>query len=237
MCESHGVVLDSGKKAGAEGIISNFSFYYAHHMSTIEGGMVCTNDPEVYQYMRMIRSHGMLRESTDEKLKQEYISNSPELNPLFVFTHPGFNVRNNEIGALIGMSQLERLDNMVKKRAENFEYFLSKMPDWVFTDYNLNGQSNYAFNLILKEPDDKLMKKIESKFNEEEVEFRKGSAGGGNQIRQPYVKNLPMFKDADPAKMAPVTDHIHFYGMYLGNYPELNREEIDVLCKIINSIR
>ena len=67
--------------------------------------------------------------------------------------------------------------------------------------------------------------------------MRKGSAGGGNQIRQPYVKNLPMFKDADPAKMAPVTDHIHFYGMYLGNYPELNREEIDVLCKIINSIR
>ena len=153
VCESHGVVLDSGKKAGAEGIISNFSFYYAHHMSTIEGGMVCTNDPDVYQYMRMIRSHGMLRESTDEDFKENLVINEPDLNPLFIFTHLGFNVRNNEIGALIGLSQLKRLDNMVAQRASNFEYFLSQMPDWVYTDYNLNGQSNYAFNLILNSPD------------------------------------------------------------------------------------
>lgn len=236
VCESHGVILDSGKKAGAEGIISNFSFYYAHHMSTIEGGMVCTDDPDIYQYMRMIRSHGMLRESTDENIKSTYMINRPDLNPLFVFTHPGFNVRNNEIGALIGISQLKRLDKVVSQRADNFEYFLSKMPDWAYTDYCLKGQSNYAFNLILNNPDKELMFRIEKTFADEQIEYRRGSAGGGNQLRQPYVRNLAKFKNQDPAELAPITDHIHFYGMYLGNYPELTKTNIDELCLIIRSI-
>ena len=128
VCESHGVVLDSGKKAGSEGIISNFSFYYAHHMSTIEGGMVCTNDPDVYQYMRMIRSHGMLRESTDEDLKQTYINNHSDLNPLFVFTNLGFNVRNNEIGALIGISQLKDWTRWLREEPKILNTFYLKCP-------------------------------------------------------------------------------------------------------------
>lgn len=236
VCESHGAKLNCGKKAGSHGIISCFSFYYAHHMSTIEGGMVCTNDPSVYQYLRMIRSHGMLREATDDRIKDKFINQHPDLNPLFIFTHSGFNVRNNEIGALIGISQLSRLDDMVAKRAANFDYFLSKMPSWVFTDFNLQGQSNYAFNLILNDPDPVLMKKVETTFNNEEIEFRRGSAGGGNQLRQPYVRSLPKFSKLDPSLAAPVADHIHFYGMYLGNYPELAKADIDYICNIINNI-
>ena len=236
VCESHGVTLHSGKKAGSEGVISCFSFYYAHHMSTIEGGMVCTNDPAIYQYLRMIRSHGMLRESSDQQIKDLYSTNYPDLNPLFIFTHPGFNVRNNEIGALIGISQLSRLDTMVKKRAENFEYFLSKMPSWVYTGYALDGQSNYAFNLILNEPNPSLMANLEQTLHANEIEYRRGSAGGGNQLRQPYVRNIPQYAHLDPAIVTPVTDHIHFYGMYLGNYPELSNHEIDEICAIINKI-
>lgn len=236
VCESHGVKLASGKKAGSHGIISCFSFYYAHHMSTIEGGMLCTNDPSVYQYLRMIRSHGMLRESTDSQIKDQFTYNYPDLNPLFIFTHPGFNVRNNEIGALIGISQLRRLDDMIKKRADNFFYFLSKMPHWVFTDFYLEGQSNYAFNLILKEPNPALMRRLEDAFGSEQIEYRRGSAGGGNQLRQPYVRSLPQFSTVDPSIAAPVTDHIHFFGMYLGNYPELQKADIDYICNVINSI-
>lgn len=236
VCESHGAKLPSGKKAGSHGVISCFSFYYAHHMSTIEGGMVCTNDPDVYQYLRMIRSHGMLREATDNDLKKQTISQYPDLNPLFIFTHSGFNVRNNEIGALIGISQLSRLDDMVKKRADNFNYFLSLMPEWVFTDFNLQGQSNYAFNLILNQPDQVLMSRVESTFENEGIEFRRGSAGGGNQLRQPYVRNINKFSNIDPSLVAPVADHIHFFGMYLGNYPELAKSDIDYICKVINNI-
>jgi len=235
VCESHGVILHNGKKAGAQGHLSCFSFYYAHHMSTIEGGMVCTSDPETYQYLRMIRSHGMLRESTDAKYKDAVTESYPDLNPLFIFTSPGFNVRNTEIGALIGISQLKRLDSMVARRAENFEYFLNKLPSWGYKDFNLTGQSNYAFNLILQDKDPILMNKVEVTFHAEGIEYRRGSAGGGNQLRQPYVKHI-LKTNLDPSVQAPVADHVHFFGMYLGNYPELERRELDYLLNVINSI-
>ena len=80
------------------------------------------------------------------------------------------------------------------------------------------------------------MQRVEETFAKEEIEYRRGSAGGGNQLRQPYVRNLPEFSDLDPAVVAPVTDHIHFYGMYLGNYPELAKSDIDYICDIINKI-
>ena len=236
VCESHGVVLENGHKAGSAGNVSCFSFYYAHHMSTIEGGMVCTNDESTYESLRMLRSHGMVREINNEKYKKEWIENYQDLNEKFIFTKPAFNFRNNEIGALIGIEQLKRLDNIVKKRASNFEYFLSLLPDWCFKDFNLKGQSNYAFNVILKEPNKELMKKLENKLEEKEIEYRRGSAGGGNQMRQPYVRSIFNFTDNDFKLISPVTDHIHFYGMYLGNYPELTFDSIKEIAAIISSV-
>ena len=190
VCESHGVIVDKVKKGGTFGDLSFFSFYYAHHMSTIEGGMICTNSESFYQTLRMLRSHGMLRESTNEIIKNEFVLKYKDLNPKFIFTRPAFNVRNNEIGAIIGRNQLKRLDQIIIKRAENFERFLELMPNWVFKNFNLDGQSNYAFNLILKDPDKELFNKLCMKFEQNSIEYRIGSAGGGNQIRQPYVKAI-----------------------------------------------
>mgnify|MGYP001397115514 CR=1 FL=1 len=236
VCESHGVRLFNNKKAGAEGIISCFSFYYAHHMSTIEGGMVCTSDEKIFEYLRMARAHGMLRESESPLIKNEYVKKYPDLNPLFIFPLKGFNFRNNEIGATIGISQLKRLDKMIEKRAENFSYFINGLPNWAFKDFKLAGQSNYAFNLILKKPDQELMSKLEKSLEANQIEFRRGSAGGGNQARQPYIIGQEEFKNFDPSKELPVADHIHFYGMYIGNYPELTKEEIDWLLEVINNV-
>ena len=236
VCESHGALLDDGRKAGSHGDISCFSYYYAHHMSTIEGGMVCTHDEETYQFLRMIRSHGMLRESTNSKYKEDITARHPDLNPLFIFTSPGFNVRNNEIGAIIGISQLNRLDMMVKRRAENFELFLDGLPEWAFKEFSLKGQSNYAFNLILNQADPMRMSRLEKTLQLEEIEYRRGSAGGGNQLRQPYVRDILAKSSIDPSKHAPVADHVHFYGMYLGNYPDLAREEIEYLTDKIRSV-
>lgn len=236
VCESHGVVLENGLKAGAVGEVSCFSFYYAHHMSTIEGGMVCTNDEFTYESLRMLRSHGMVREINNDKYKKKWVNEYRDLNEKFIFTRPAFNFRNNEIGAIIGIEQLKRLDSMVQKRASNFEYFLSLLPDWCFKDFNLNGQSNYAFNLILKEPNKELMNRLENKLEENEIEYRRGSAGGGNQMRQPYIRSLYDFSEKDFKEIAPVTDHIHFYGMYLGNYPELTFESIKEIASIISSL-
>lgn len=236
VCESHGVVLENGQKAGAVGDVSCFSFYYAHHMSTIEGGMVCTNNESTYESLRMLRSHGMVREISNETFKKGWIKEYQDLNEKFIFTKPAFNFRNNEIGALIGIEQLKRLDNMIQKRARNFEYFLNLLPDWCYKDFNLNGQSNYAFNVILKEPNKELMKNLENKLEKNGIEYRRGSAGGGNQMRQPYVKSIFNFTEEDFKKISPVTDHIHFYGMYIGNYPELTLDSIREIASIISSV-
>ena len=233
VCESHGVIVDKGKKGGTFGNLSCFSFYYAHHMSTIEGGMICTNDENSYEALRMFRSHGMVREMLNNKKKNIWIEKYKDLNEKFIFTRPAFNVRNNEIGAIIGLEQLKRLDYMVKKRADNFQLFLDLLPNWCFKDFNLQGQSNYAFNLILNEPDWELMKNLQLRLEENGIEYRRGSAGGGNQMRQPYVRERYLFSEEDIKKIAPVTDHVHFFGMYLGNYPELEKASIEEIVKVI----
>ena len=108
VCESHGATFN-GKRCGTFGLVSNFSFYYAHHMSSIEGGMLCTNDEKIYQYARMFRSHGMVRESTDDRIKNTYTEQYPDLNPDFIFSAPAYNMRNNEINAVMALNQLKRL--------------------------------------------------------------------------------------------------------------------------------
>lgn len=233
VCESHGAT-HNGKKLGSLSWISNFSFYYAHHMSTIEGGMVCTNDPEVYQQLRMLRSHGMVREANDPAVHEAYQAGNPELNPDFIFAFPAYNVRNTEIGGIMGRSQLKRLDQIVKRRTENLLRFLKQIdPGKYRTDFKLEGSSNYAFNLILKRPDDDLVQRLMRKMRDSGVEFRRGSAGGGNQIRQPYLKGV--VPDGHHREF-PETEHVHFYGFYIGNFPDLSDEEVDELCAILNSV-
>ena len=232
VCESHGAT-HNGKRLGSIGWISNFSFYYAHHMSTIEGGMICTNDPEVYEQARMLRSHGMVREASDPQIKADYQQNNPELNPDFIFAYAAYNTRNTEIGGIMGRSQLKRLDAIVTRRTENLHRFLSKIDSTKYrTDFKLDGSSNYAFNLILKNPDNALVDSVMKKMRDAGIEFRRGSAGGGNQIRQPYLKGIvPTNHHLD----FPETEHIHFYGFYIGNFPDLSNQEIDEICNVLNT--
>ena len=233
VCESHGAT-HNGQKLGSFGWVSNFSFYYAHHMSTIEGGMVCTNDPLIYQQVRMLRSHGMVREANDPCVKAGYVERFPDLNPDFIFAFPAYNVRNTEIGGILGLSQLRRLDKNVKIRTGNQNQFLNQIdPTKYRTDFKVEGSSNYAFNLILKKPDNAFVGRLMEKLRSAGIEFRRGSAGGGNQVRQPYLKGIVPLEHY---KEFPETDHIHFYGFYIGNFPDLHSEEIDWLCEIINSV-
>lgn len=233
VCESHGAT-HNGVKCGSFGWISNFSFYYAHHMSTIEGGMVCTNDPLVYQQVRMLRSHGMVREANDETVRESYKTDNPELNPDFIFAYPAYNMRNTEIGGILGRSQLKRLDANVKKRTENLMRFLNRINAKKYkTNFKLEGSSNYAFNLILREPDEAFAQRLMKKMRESGIEFRRGSAGGGNQIRQPYLKGVV---PPDHHKQFPRVEHVHFFGFYIGNFPDLRNDEIDAICDILNSV-
>ena len=233
VCESHGAEFRKSK-LGSFGWVSNFSFYYAHHMSTIEGGMVCTDSEEVYQICRMLRSHGMVREATNKKLNESYVNENPELNPDFIFAFPAYNMRNTELGAVLGRSQLARLDANNRKRQCNFKLFLELLdPTKYQTDFDLNGSCNYAFNLILKRADHEFCSKVMAELGEHGVEFRRGSAGGGNQLRQPYLRGIV---GENEFKNFPVVEHIHFFGFYIGNYPDLTKEKVKTLCNILNKI-
>jgi CDP-4-dehydro-6-deoxyglucose reductase, E1 len=233
VCEAHGATFRS-QKLGSFGLMSNFSFYYAHHMSTIEGGMICTNDEKLYQVLRMFRSHGMVREASNDSLKQTYLEEYPELNSDFIFAFPAYNVRNNEIGGVLGRNQLKRLDDNNQKRTENFELFLKNLDSTKYkTDFDLEGSSNYAFNVVLAEADDQFCQRVMEVLREHRVEFRRGSAGGGNQLRQPYLQNII---PKNEYKKYPAVEHIHFYGFYIGNYPDLSQEKILQLCQLLNGI-
>lgn len=233
VCESHGTMVGD-KKAGTIGFASNFSFYYAHHMSTIEGGMICTNDKELYSLCQMFRSHGMLRECDDEGLKTDVCQEYPELHPEFIFTVPGFNMRSTELNAVIGLSALHRLDQNIEKRRENFSLFLSNLDsEKYFTDFDTEGNSNYAFVIILREAYKNRYDILTSLLKNNGVEFRRGTAGGGNLVRQPFVRKR--YPDLNPADF-PNADYIHYYGIYTGNYPDLPKETILELCDLLNSI-
>lgn len=233
VCESHGATFN-GRKLGSFGLISNFSFYFAHHMSTIEGGMVCTNNEDVYETIRMLRSHGMVREASSDTIKQRYIEQYPDLSSDFIFAFPAYNVRNTEIGAVIGRNQLRRLDENNVKRRRNFETFRKNLnPDRYRTDFDLEGSCSYAFNLIINKPDTDFRDSLEESLRDAGVEFRRGSSGGGNQLRQPYLRKIV---PAEEYEKYPEVEHVHFYGYYIGNYPDIDEQKILSLCELLNSV-
>ena len=232
VCESHGATFQ-GRKLGSFGLMSNFSFYYAHHMSTIEGGIVSTDDRDLYEMLRMFRSHGMVRESRSEENRRSYAERFPDLNPDFIFAFPAFNVRTTELNAILGRAQLKRLDENNVIRTENLRLFLSLLdPEKYQIDFILEGSCNYALTLVLKRPDWTLNRNVTAALRKAGVEFRRGTAGGGNQLRQPYLRSR-MGEKAYEA--FPYVDHVHFHGFYIGNYPTLEKWKIEQLCTLLNA--
>ncbi len=233
VCESHGAT-HNGRKLGTFGWASNFSFYYAHHMTTIEGGMVSTDDTEIYQILRMLRAHGMVREANDAETRQRYAARYPDLNPDFIFAFPAYNVRSTEINAVMGRTQLRRLDECNQRRTENLRIFLRHLDSSKYrTDFKLEGSSNYAFTLVQQQPNEVFCHNIMRALRAAGVEFRRGTSGGGNQLRQPYLRNR-----ADIGSHAdyPEVDHVHFFGFYIGNYPTLEPGRVIELCELLNAI-
>ncbi len=234
VCESHGATYN-GKKLGTFGLISNFSFYYAHHLSTIEGGMICTNNKEIYDFCVRFRGHGMLRESKFETKIKQIKKKYNDLNKNFIFLNPGFNFRSNEINAVIGINQLKRLDKEIKIRNYNLKYLISKLDrKKYFLNYDLKGISNYAFPIILNTKSLNVRNKFENFLTRNEIEFRRGNAGGGNQLRQPYLKK---YKNKIKSKNFKNVEKVHFFGYYIGNYPSLKKKNLNILINKLNKFK
>lgn len=233
VCESHGTTFN-GKKVGTFGDVSNFSFFYAHHLSSIEGGMICTNNENIYESARTYRSHGMLREMDNIVAKEYLIKQYPDLNKDFIFLNNAYNMRSTEINAVIALNQLSRLDENNNKRNRNLNIFLDTLDsDKYYTKFDKEGNSNYAFTLLLNKANLVLRDQIEQKLKNNGIEFRRGMSGGGNQLRQPYL--IQKFGQQHSI-LFPKCDYVHFFGWYIGNYPDLEEKQILFLTSLLNSI-
>jgi CDP-6-deoxy-D-xylo-4-hexulose-3-dehydrase len=230
-CEAHGAMYGD-KKVGTLGDISIFSFYFGHHITTIEGGMVCVKNDLYYDLARLFRSHGMTREVSEETqnhFKQKY----PKLNPLFTFSVAGFNLRSTELNAVLGIEQMKRIDHNIAKRRDNFKIWLNNLNHTKFiVDYETEGNSNFALPLIMKEEYKDKFIDICNLLNQEGVEYRLGTAGGGNQVLQPYLEkyNYKIVGDL------PNVNYIHENSLYIGNHTELTDEKITSLVKKLNYV-
>lgn len=233
VCESHGATFDS-KKVGTFGLVSNFSFYFAHHMTTIEGGMISTDDEQIYDVLKMLRSHGMVRESFLQSTKDHYAEEFSDLNEDFIFAYDSHNMRSTELNAVLGLSQLQRLDSYVEKRRKNYEIFMANINSEIFVnDLRLSGNSNYALTIILRQKSMDIREKVEQILQNKKIEYRRGMAGGGNQLRQPYLRrleNIPLPEEFE------VADHLHFYSWYVGNNPSVTEKDVLELCGALNEV-
>lgn len=236
-CEAHGATFN-GKKVGSFGDISIFSFYYGHHITTIEGGMICTNNESIYELSKLFRSHGMTREVSNET-QEIYKNKYPNLNPLFTFAVAGFNMRSTELNAVLGIEQMKRIDDNIIKRRHNFNVWLNNLDKNKFiVDFDLEGNSNFALPLIMK-PNYTDRFSINDDFsgvcdilNLSGVEYRLGTSGGGNQSLQPYLEKYDFKVVGELTNV----NYIHSNSLYIGNHTDLTDEQIINLCKMLNDV-
>ena len=223
-CESHGAEI-YGKKVGTHSEGSTFSSYFGHHMTTVEGGFVSTDDEDLYELMRAKRSHGLARECSD-KVYQRYIKQYPDVDKRFMFITDGYNFRNTEFGGVLGLSQLPRLDSAIKRRREICDIFEEILCDhWdVFDIPDFNGNSSFCLPFILKDRSKRIdfQEHLESKG----VETR--PLCSGNLLRQPFLSEFEPFKEF------PQVDYLHYNGFFIGNNHLITNKEIEKLRKIID---
>lgn len=220
VCESHGA-RHGRRKVGTFGIGSSFSFYYGHHMSTIEGGIVSSNDPEFADDARVLREHGLARASA---WPAEYEADHPDLDPRFLFVSPGLNFRSSDLNAFLGLGQLGSLDARIAQRNANLNLFLELAPEGVWADFRTAGVSSFALPLIAN--GEQQARAIQRAVAGLGIENRPIVAG--NLIRQPFMSSTEFKSEGTP-----VADHIHDYGLYVGNGHHVDRGMIEQLVEAI----
>ena len=224
-CEAVGTELPSGR-TGSFGEMSSFSFFVAHHMSTIEGGMVCTNEEELAEMLRMVRANGWdrdLKAAQQHQWRKKHNINS-EFQAKYTFYDLGFNFRPTEITGFLGRLQLKFLKENIAVRQKNYitlETAVRNNPDLLVLDRShISILSNFAFPVLAKTP--QLREKYISQFAGAGIECRPMIAG--NIQSQPFYK-----KYVSKLYELPGADFIHDCGFYCGNYPELTENDMELV--------
>ncbi len=219
VCESMGSRYDN-KYLGTFGDISIFSLYYGHHLSTIEGGFVCTNNSELNDIIVSMRSHGWSRDWSIEK-QEEYRKkyNISEFDSLYSFYYPGFNLRSTDLQAFIGLSQIDKLDDFSIKRNDNFNTYINNI-NFNELDIKINGfVSNFAYPIVSKNK-----KSIVEELIKNNIEVRPLIAG--SMMNKPFWKGRKSY-----LKNCEIIDK---YGFYIPNHQGLSSNDIEKICNIIN---
>ena len=227
VCESHGTVYKN-KKCGTLTVGSTFSSYFGHHLTTVEGGFVCTNDTDLYNLMKVKRSHGMAREALPDKFEQ-YKNQYPDIHPMFMFVTDGYNLRSMEINAVLGSSQLRNLDNSIEIRRNNFKKFITILennPHLFDNEIKQEGNSSFCFPFVCKT--EEIKEKLEKHLQAHRVETR--PLCSGNLLRQPFIKRLD---NIPPASDFPNSEYLHMHGFFIGNNHMITDKEFDTLEKLI----
>jgi CDP-6-deoxy-D-xylo-4-hexulose-3-dehydrase len=227
VCESMGSSYN-GQKLGTHGIVSLFSFYYGHHLSTIEGGMISTNDEELLNIMISMRSHGWDRDWTESR-KTEYRQkhNVSEFDAMYTFYYPGYNLRSTDLQAFIGIMQIDKLDNFIKTRQKNFFEYENMLRNINGLDISVRPSdciSNFAYPFLA--PTTESRNRIVKALMQNDVEVRPLIAG--SMGKKPFwVKHKGYSQSFNNA------DQINILGFYIPNHQDLTVEDISLVTKII----
>jgi len=222
-CESMGCEY-KGKKLGTFGMMSTFSTYFGHHISTIEGGFISTDDFQLYELLLSLRSHGWdrdLSKETQNKLQKEW--NVSEFDAMYTFYYPGYNLRSTDLQAYIGLGQIDKLKNWGINRETNFNLYQKNIKNdyWKVKPQTDSFTSNFAYPVIHPNRD-----KIVKELQENNIEVRPMICG--SMGTQPfYIKEYGRLE-------LPNVSIIDKYGFYVPNHPQLKKEEISKICNIIN---
>lgn len=226
-CESLGSKYKE-TKLGNFGLASTFSFFVAHHMSTIEGGMICTDDEKLYNDLLMVRANGWDRSldfRSKLQLRKEH-NLEDEFYALYTFYDLAYNVRPTEITGVLGLEQLKYIDKSIVAREQNYFYISESMHGAKFIpifNSNLMFVSNFAFPVICR--DSNYRDECIKKFSTAGIEIRPLIAGN--------ITLQPFYKKYHPSVELPNANHIHKAGFYFGNYPELTNDDLETIISCL----
>lgn len=215
-----------GKKAGTFGDMASFSMYFGHQMSTIEGGIVSTDNKLFNDLLLMLRSHGWgkdLDKDTHQALKDKY--NVDDFHSPFVFYEPGFNVRSTDLNAFIGIGQIDKLEWLIRRRQENHARYKELLGERFYTQ-KYDDQTticSISFGCLAKDGAER--KKIVSALEDNGIETRIFSAGNLGQH--------PFWANRYGVFSSPMADRIHHTGFFLPNNPLLSLEDISFISKVV----
>lgn len=226
-CEALGSVYRS-KKLGNWGQASTFSFFVGHHMSTIEGGMVATDDPELAAMLKMVRSHGWTRNiSAEEQAVLREKHGVTDFYDRYTFYDLAYNLRPTDIQGFVGLTQLPYLNEMIEKRIQNYARLSAvySNPDFIPMNISMDVCSNFAFPVLCKTKE--LQEKYIERCKAAGIEHR--PIVGGSMPKQPFHK-----KYVSGSYDLPGAEYVHDIGFYVGNNADMTEEDINTIIKALS---